>query len=63
MTLFDLLSDELHEKDIEIYCGNGSDVYYGKVKNVTSDLVKLEKDGRPIFVVMDKIQSVCIADK
>ncbi|MGD9580883.1 MAG: MM0924 family protein [Vampirovibrionia bacterium] len=48
-------------KNIEVYCGGGQDVYYGVAKEATDSILTLEKDNTPIYVVIDKIQSICLA--
>ncbi|MEW5819365.1 MAG: MM0924 family protein [Cyanobacteriota bacterium] len=53
----------LINKDIEVYCGSGSDVYFGLAREVNDGFLTLEKDGRNIFVCVEKIQSICLAEK
>lgn len=48
-------------KNIEVYCGGGNDVYYGTVVDAQDSILSLEKDGTPIYVVIEKIQSICMA--
>ena len=61
-SMIDYIKDNFMGKNIEIYCGHVGDVYYGVVKDVSGSFIKLEKDDKPIFVVMDKIQAICIAE-
>lgn len=51
----------LKDQNVEIYCGSKDDVYYGKVLSAADNVLSLEKDGIPIYIIIDKIQSICIA--
>lgn len=53
----------LINKNIEVYCGNGHDVYYGKAIEIIDGFLTLEKEGKKIFVCTEKIQSICLAEK
>lgn len=61
--MIDFIKDNFMNKDIEIYCGNVGDVYYGRIKEISESFLTLEKDKRPIFIVISKIQAICIAEK
>jgi hypothetical protein len=62
VVMIDFIKQNFMNKDLEIYCGNIGDVYYGRIKEISGSFLTLEKDNRPIFIVLNKIQAICIAE-